>query len=163
MKRVINKSIDATAFSKKLPYLQMPAFSHKPSAYDGPSYQDVLKMRKENISSSTFAFYKQPVMVVEGRMQYLYDHTGKRYLDMFAGIATAGLGHCHPRINAKVHEQLDKLVHCSTIYLHDQMGLYAKELTDKLPDNIDSVLFSSSGSEANIMATAFARIHTGNY
>jgi len=43
-------------------------------------------------------------MIVEGRMQYLFDHTGKRYLDMFAGIATSGLGHCHPRINAKLHE-----------------------------------------------------------
>jgi len=61
-------------------------------------------MRKQKISSSTFAFYKQPVMIVEGRMQYLFDHTGKRYLDMFAGIATSGLGHCHPRINAKLHE-----------------------------------------------------------
>lgn len=50
MKRVINKGVEltsATAFSKKIPYLQMPAFSHKPSAYTGPSYQDVLKMRKE--------------------------------------------------------------------------------------------------------------------
>jgi len=76
---------------------------------------------------------------------------------MFAGIATSGLGHCHPRINAKLHEQVDKLIHCSTIYLSDQMGLYATELTDKMPDNIDSVLFSSSGSEANSMATQLAR------
>lgn len=160
MKRAIKKGTEVgalTGFSKKLPHLQMPPFSHKPSSYTGPSYQEVLKMRKENISASTFAFYKQPVMVVEGRMQYLYDHTGRRYLDMFAGIATSGLGHCHPRITAKLHEQVDKLLHCSTIYLHDQMGLYAKELTDKLPDNIDSVCFSSSGSEANLMATQFAR------
>lgn len=43
------------------------------------------------------------------------------------------------------------------------MGLYAKELTDKMPDHLNSVLFSSSGSEANVMATQFARMHTGNY
>ena len=109
MKNVFSKGADMThqvtsSFSKKLPYLQMPAFSHKPSAYTGPSYEEVLRTRKQHISLSTFAFYRQPVMVVEGKMQYLFDHAGKRYLDLFAGIATSGLGHCHPRINGKVKE-----------------------------------------------------------
>jgi len=67
--------------------------------------------------------------MTEGSMQYAYDHTGKRYLDMNAGFATTGVGHCHPRIDAKLSEQMKKLQHCTTIYLHDEMSEFAYELT----------------------------------
>lgn len=90
-------------------------------------------------------------------MQYVFDHTGKRYLDMNAGFATTGVGHCHPRINSKIVEQVGKLQHCSTIYLNDEMSLFAYELTQKLPEGMDSVFFACSGSEANVQATHFAR------
>lgn len=43
-------------------------------------------------------------MIVDGKMQYLFDQNGKRYLDLFAGVATSGMGHCHPRITAKIKE-----------------------------------------------------------
>ena len=107
MKRVLKKGTDVTStsfFSKKLPYLQMPAFAHKPKAYMGPSYQEVLRKRQEHVSTATFTVYKQPVLVAEARKQYIFDHTGSRYLDMNAGFATTGVGHCHPMINAKLHE-----------------------------------------------------------
>lgn len=96
-------------------------------------------------------------------MQYLFDHTGRRYLDYFAGIATTGQGHCHPKITAKIQEQTAKLQHVSTIYLNDQMSLYAKELADKLPEGLDHMFFTTSGSEANQVATHLARAYTGNW
>lgn len=108
-------------------------------------------------------FYKQPVLIVEGKGQYLYDHTGKRYLDMASGICTMACGHSHERINAKIAEQLEKLTHTTTIYLHDEESAYAEELTAKMPDHIDTVLFTSSGSEANYAAGMMARAYTGNY
>lgn len=51
----------------------------------------------------------------------------------------------------------------SCIYLNDQHTLYAEELAKKLPEGIDCVYFASSGSEANAMATMFARKHTGTF
>ena len=107
--------------------------------------------------------YKKPIMIVDGKMQYLYDEKGNRYLDLYAGVATSGMGHCHPRITAKIQEQVKKLQHTTCIYLNDQHCLYAEELSAKLPEGIDQIYFTSSGSEANSMATQFARAHTGNY
>ena len=124
MKKVLSKGADVTAkspyFSKNLPYLQIPPHSHQPKPYTGPSYQEVLRKKQEFISKSQFTFYKDPVLINEGSMQYLYDHTGKRYLDMAAGFATTSIGHCHPRITEKLHEKIDRLVHCSTAYLNDE-------------------------------------------
>jgi alanine-glyoxylate transaminase/(R)-3-amino-2-methylpropionate-pyruvate transaminase len=85
-------------------------------------------------------------------MQYLYDHNGRRYLDMMAGFATTSVGHCHPRITEKLHEKVDRLVHSSTAYLNDECSAYAEELCERLPKGMDSVFFCSSGSEAAIMA-----------
>ena len=96
------KAATRTSFATHLPRLQIPATTHTPQPYSGPSYEDCKKMRENHISKSAFAYYKQPVMVVEGHMQYMYDHTGKRYLDLIAGINTVGVGHCHPRITKAV-------------------------------------------------------------
>lgn len=106
----------APTFARTLPRLQIPAFDHVPQKYEGPSYETIDKYRKEHISTSTFLYYRQTPMITEGKMQYLFDHTGRRYLDLFAGIATTGQGHSHPRITGKVIEQAEKLQHVSTIY-----------------------------------------------
>ena len=131
----------------------MPAFSYTPPKYTGPSFEKVMEIRNKHLSSAAFLLYKNPIMIVDGKMQYLFDHTGKRYLDLFAGVATSGMGHCHPRITAKIKEQLDKLQHTTTIYLNDEHCLYAEELAAKLPEGLDCIYFASSGSEANAMAT----------
>ena len=52
-------------------------------------------------------------------MQYVWDQDGKQYLDLIGGICTTGVGHAHPRIKAKLHEQVDRLHHHSTVYLND--------------------------------------------
>lgn len=120
-------------------------------------------MRLDKVSPASFTFYREPVLAVDGKMQYLFDHTGKRYLDFISGISTVGLGHCHPRITEAMKAQMDKLQHVTTIYLNDQHSLFAEELTAKLPEGIDTVYFTSSGSEANALATQFARLHTKNW
>ena len=72
-------------------------------------------------------------MIVEGHMQYVWDETGKRYLDAFAGIVTVSVGHCHPQIVEKVREQVGKLQHTTTIYLHPTIGQFGKKLAEKMP------------------------------
>jgi len=60
--------------------------------------------RHQFMSPAAFMFYKNPLLIVDGKMQYLFGHDGKRYLDYFAGISTVGVGHCHPRVTSKVKE-----------------------------------------------------------
>ena len=108
-------------------------------------------------------YYKKPVMIVEGSMQYLYDDTGKRYLDGFAGIVTVCAGHCHPYITQKTSEQLHTLQHTTTIYLHPTIAEYAKMLAERLPGQLSVCYFVNSGSEANDLALMMARLYSGNY
>ena len=66
--------------------------------------------------------------MTEAFLQYLWDETGKRYLDAFAGIAVVSVGHCHPHVCRAIAEQQSRIQHTSVIYLHPNMGLYARKL-----------------------------------
>jgi alanine-glyoxylate transaminase/(R)-3-amino-2-methylpropionate-pyruvate transaminase len=102
-------------------------------------------------------------MIVEGKGQYVFDETGRRYLDGFAGIVTVSVGHCHPRVVAAAHAQNQLLQHASTIYLHPNLPVYAAALAEKMPGNLKVVYFVNSGSEANDLAILMARAYTQNY
>jgi len=54
-------------------------------------------MQLENVFPQV-QMYEDPLLLHEGKMQWLFDHKGKRYLDMFGGIATVSVGHCHPSV-----------------------------------------------------------------
>src|SRR6058998_2512035 len=73
----------------------LPLAPHKPAPYTGPSKPEVLALRKQYLSPGLVTYYQEPLLVVEGKMQYLWDETGKQYLDAFAGIVTVSVGHCH--------------------------------------------------------------------
>ena len=146
----------------KEPRLTMPSCDHKPRPYDGPSRAEVLAMRKQFANPAIFTIYKDPIMIVEGHMQWLFDETGKRYLDMLAGIVTVSCGHCHPRVTRAIHDQVDTLQHATTIYLHPGMASLAKKLASKMPPGLDVTYFVNSGSEANDLAIQIARTYTGN-
>lgn len=141
----------------------LPAFDYIPKPYSGPSPEEVLALRKAHVSPGIFHYYKKPVMIVEGKGQYLFDETGRRYLDGFGGIVTVSVGHCHPEVVAAANSQNETIQHTTTIYLHPNIALYAKELADKMPGNLKVVYFTNSGSEANDLAMLMARCHTGNY
>lgn len=65
-------------------------------AYNGPTYEGILALRKEFVTPSAVPYYRRPLLIHKGEMQYLYDHKGVKYLDMFGGIVTVSVGHCHP-------------------------------------------------------------------
>ena len=140
----------------------MPPCDYEPRRYEGPSRNEVLAMRKQFANPAIFTIYKDPIMLVEGHMQWLFDETGKRYLDMFAGIVTVSCGHCHPRVTQAIHEQVDTLQHSTTIYLHPGMPALAKKLASRMPEGLNVTYFLNSGSEANDLAIQLARLYTGN-
>src|SRR5262245_14421114 len=153
---------DATFGRARVP---LPVSPHKPAAYNGPAAAEILAMRQEYLSPGLFHYYKNPIAIVEGHMQYLWDETGKQYLDAIAGIVTVSVGHCHPKITAAVREQVGKLVHTTTIYLHPNIVLFGRELAKRMPAgaNLASSYFTNSGSEANEIAVLMARLHTGRH
>ena len=142
---------------------QLPPFDHTPQPYTGPSAEEVLALRKEFLSPAIFAFYKRPIMIVEGKQQYLFDEKGRRYLDAFAGIVTVSVGHCHPHVMAAVNAQNALLQHTTTIYLHPNIALYSQALAARMPGDLKVCYFVNSGSEANDLAMLLARAYTGNY
>ena len=142
--------------------LKLPAFDHEPRPYTGPSREEVLAARRRYANPALFTLYREPLMIVEGRMQYLFDETGRRYLDLFAGIVTVSCGHCHPKVTARIREQVETLQHATTIYLHPGMPGLAEKLASKLPAGLDVTYFVNSGSEANDLAVTLARLYTGN-
>ncbi len=97
----------------------------------------------------------QPIVFERGRGCEVWDRAGTRYLDMTAGIAVCGLGHCHSLFTARVTEQLLKLVHISNLFYNDQQILAAKAIVDR--SFADRVFFCNSGAEANEGALKLAR------
>lgn len=148
--------------TQTLESLKMPSCDYEPAPYEGPNRLDTLADRKRYVHPSVFALYQDPIMIVEGHMQWLFDEEGKRYLDMLAGIVTVSCGHSHPKILAAVQEQMNLLQHATTIYLHPNLPLLAKKLASKLPDGLDVTYFVNSGSEAIELAINMARSFTGN-
>lgn len=99
-----------------------------------------------------------PVIVERGEGVYLYDEEGRRFLDFTAGIGVTSTGHCHPRVVAAAQEQVAKLIHGQyTTVLHRPLLRLADRLGEVLPDSLDSVFFTNSGSEAVEAALRLAR------
>jgi alanine-glyoxylate transaminase/(R)-3-amino-2-methylpropionate-pyruvate transaminase len=142
--------------------VEMPPCDHTPRTYNGPSREDVLAMRRQYTNPTIFTLYHDPLMIVEGYMQYLFDETGRRYLDFFAGIVTVSVGHCHPKVVKAVQRQVETLQHATTIYLHPNFPLLAKKLASKMPKGLDVTYFTNSGSEANDLAIMMSRLYTGH-
>ncbi len=142
---------------------EVPPFDRQPRKYDGPPADEVLRLRKEFLNPGIFLYYKKPVMFVEGKMQYLWDEQGRRYLDALGGIVTVSVGHCHPQVVEAARKQNETLQHSTTIYLHPNIAEYAQKLASKMPGELKVCYFVNSGSEANDLALLMARAYTGNY
>ena len=98
-----------------------------------------------------------PVSFVRGEGSYLYDDTGKRYLDALTGLAVCGLGHAHPKVAAALAEQASTLLHTSNLYRIPSQERLAVRLTEIA--GMDNVFFCNSGAEANEAAIKIARLY----
>ncbi|MGA7394156.1 MAG: aminotransferase class III-fold pyridoxal phosphate-dependent enzyme [Terrimicrobiaceae bacterium] len=143
--------------------MPLPPFPFQPDVYAGPSTEEVLALRKQFLNPGIFLYYKKPLMLVAGRMQYVWDETGKRYLDGLGGIVTISVGHCHPYVVDAIRRQNETLQHSTTIYLHPNVAEYARALASRMPGDLKICYFVNSGSEANDLALLMARVCTGNF
>lgn len=143
----------------------LPPCDHTPNEYRGPGRAEILALRRRYVCPGVFTYYKNPIAIVEGHMQYLWDDTGRRYLDALGGVVTVSVGHSHPKIVAALRAQLGKLMHTTTIYLHPNIAQYARRLAEHFPQDsgLDVSYFTNSGSESNDLAVLMARLHTGQF
>ena len=84
-------------------------------SYIGP--EEIIRKKNEYMIPCVYHFYQDPVQMVRGEGQYVFDHSGKKYLDFYASISVLNAGHCHPEIVDKICEQVKTLQHTTTIYL----------------------------------------------
>jgi 4-aminobutyrate aminotransferase/(S)-3-amino-2-methylpropionate transaminase len=127
--------------------------------YWGP--EEIVKKKKEYIIPCLYHFYQEPVQMVKGEGQYLFDSTGRKYLDFFAGVSVINAGHCHPEITERICRQVKTLQHVCNIYLTQPMLELAEKLAEITPGRLQKSFFCNSGTEANEGALLLAKIATG--
>ena len=122
-----------------------------------PSRDETLGKRGSALGKNLSLSYDRPLKIVRGWMQYLYDETGRVFLDVYNNVPL--VGHSHPRVVEAASAQL-ALLNTNTRYLHDNVNRYAERLTRLLPEPLRVCFFVNSGSEANELALRLARTHT---
>jgi acetylornithine/N-succinyldiaminopimelate aminotransferase len=108
------------------------------------------------VSSALLNNYSRfEIEFVSGKGAYLYDNSGREYLDFLSGIAVTGFGHNHPHILAAVQNQLNKVWHTSNLFQSELQESLARKLVSH--SGLDYVFFCNSGSEANETAIKLVR------
>lgn len=126
----------------------------------------VAALREKHVMALPGPMYSKPVQIVRGRMQYVFDETGRQYIDGFAGVATVSIGHSHPHWLSKIKAQMDEYYHTPALYLHPSLGKYAQRLVGKVKaanPELEMCFFTNSGSEANDLAALIAKSYTGSH
>jgi len=125
--------------------------------------EEIILANRDYLFPSVFHYYKEPLVVDHAKDQYVWDADGNQYLDFFGGIVTISVGHCNAEVNRKVHAQLDRLQHVSTVFANEPQAALAKKLAQITPGGkLTKSFFSNSGTEANETAILTARCYTGS-
>jgi acetylornithine/succinyldiaminopimelate/putrescine aminotransferase len=105
------------------------------------------------------------IEVADAKGMYIRDTNGKKYLDLISGISVSNLGHCHPAVVKSVTEQINKYAHTMVFgeFVQSPQTQLARQLTDLLPEPLNSVYFVNSGSEAVEGALKLAKRVTGRF
>ena len=121
------------------------------------NFEDILKIRKKNISRNLSISYNQPLHMLEAKDQYFFDRYGRRYLDCVNNISH--VGHSNLHVHNSIIEQNLKL-NTNTRYLYDIINDYSEKLLSKFPKKLNKIFFVCTGSEANDLAYRIAQTYT---
>jgi 4-aminobutyrate aminotransferase-like enzyme len=118
----------------------------------------LMARREQALGAGAPLFYASPLHIVRGEGAYLFDAAGRRYVDLYNNVPC--VGHAHPAVvEAMARQQATLNVHSR--YLHEGVVALAERLTGLHGPQIQSVVFSCSGTEANEIALRMARFATG--
>ncbi len=125
--------------------------------------QEILLAQSEHLFPAVFHYFEQPLIISHAKDQYVWDIDGNQYLDFFGGIVTVSVGHCNEEVNRKLHAQIDRLQHVSTVFANEPQAALAKKLAQITPSGkLTKSYFTNSGTEANETAILAARCYTGS-
>lgn len=101
--------------------------------------------------------------IVKAKGVYLYDSHDRSYIDFISGISVSNVGHCHPHVVKAIQQQAETYMHLMVYgeYVQAPQIQLAKALTDLLPENLNSVFYTNSGTEATEGALKLAKRVTG--
>jgi len=122
-----------------------------------PSAEETSVQRRKLLAPNLSVSYQKPLKIVRGWRQYLYDETGRAFLDVYNNVPL--VGHSHPRVVNAALDQL-ALLNTNTRYLHENVLRYADRLSALLPKPLEVCYLVNSGSEANELALRLARANT---
>lgn len=121
------------------------------------SNEEISTIRRRHLGRNLSLSYREPLKIVRGEGQYLFDEVGNRYLDLVNNVCH--VGHCHPHVVEAGRRQMG-LLNTNTRYLHDHLAEYLLQLTDRLPEPLSVCFLVCTGTEANDLALRLARAHT---
>jgi 4-aminobutyrate aminotransferase-like enzyme len=119
---------------------------------------ELLQRRERLMGPKVPTFYDEPVHLVRGEGVWLWDATGRRYLDCYNNVPH--VGHCHPRVVEAIAKQAG-LLNTHTRYLHGAVLDYIEKLTATFPPELATAVLACTGSEANDLALRMAEAITG--
>ncbi len=126
-----------------------------------PSSEIILENQRKHLWPNHLLYYTEPMPLERGEGVYVWDVEGTKYLDFFAGILTTSVGHNNPHVNQRIHEQVDKLLHTSTLYPHRNHAELGARLAEITPGELDTFYFGTSGTDADETAVMIAQVYTG--
>jgi len=124
--------------------------------------KSAIEKHKEFLFPAVTNYYQQPIELVRGEGEKVWDHEGNEYLDCFGGVLTVSLGHANPRINKAWIDQVNAIAHTSTLYANGPQSDLAEKLAEITPGLLKKSFFSNSGTEADDTAILAAKLATGN-
>ena len=123
--------------------------------------EEILKKQRTYIWPNQILYYSEPVPLERGDGMYVWDVEDKKYLDFFAGILTTSVGHNNPTVNKRIKDQVEKILHTSTLYPHQNQVELGESLSEITPGDLNSFYFGTSGTDADESAIVLAQLHTG--
>ncbi len=123
--------------------------------------RETVTAQREHLFPWVKPYYAEPLVLSDGEGVWVRDEQEREYLDLFAGILTTSVGHCHPDVVSAVEAQIRRLGHTSPLYVTEQQVAAAVQLARLSPGDLKRSAFTNSGTEAIETAVAAACIHTG--
>jgi 4-aminobutyrate aminotransferase len=124
---------------------------------------EIILASKQFLFPAVFHYYQERLVIDHAKDQYVWDADGKQYLDFFGGIVTISVGHLNDFVRQRLHEQLDRLHHVSTLFATEPQARLARTIAEITPEQkLTKSFFTNSGTEANETAITLARCYTGH-
>ncbi len=122
--------------------------------------KSAIEKHKEFLFPAVANYYQEPIAIVRGEGEKVWDDQGNEYLDCFGGVLTVSLGHAEPRVNKAWIDQVNTIAHTSTLYANGPQGDLAEKLAEISPGKLKRSFFTNSGTEADDTAVLAARLAT---